>query len=1176
MIWKTLGIEKTTDEGLIRNAYREKLKDVNPEDDQEGFMKLRRAYEEALAYAANPDADKDKEDEVPDERKSDVDRWIDGIEKIYEDVALRRDEKKWEEAFKSSVCDDLDTELEAGEKLLVFLMSHSNLPQNIWKLIDKRFDYSGCYEQLKERFPENFLNYVIWQAEHLSFIDYDLFDGDTTDNVDEFINKLYELKSLEEDRNFVAIDKALSELEDYSLTHPYVEVEKAYVNLLRAGELDVLMLDEEDDRVPDADKQAYRSKALAIMEDLDMEYSSNLYIHRLYAEALLANGKTDSAREVYNELVENDESNYSAMLGVAKCEIVSGDFENAKEVLEDILEERVQDVASLNLLDVVNATLVENYSKRLKEEDNIEIAIKLGWCYYQQRKFEEGISLMDSYDDEKYDYVNLRCRLYLAAEKYELALPWAYKWLAMIEESVDDGTKEMKKRRNRLSLAHFSLGVCIWETKYLESKKTGEDAKKFYDEAISYIETSIEEEHNRLVALSYMEQLARFYLEDEEYEKCIDKCSEIIAVDAGFFPAYVHRQKANYKLRNAKEVVDDYFACMDIYPEYVQPYIYAAEVFYAFEQYDDVEHVISNAKEAGIESDSLKLYEIKVHHYKDFDVIKLSSVLDEIIKLRELVDGRTEEEPSDIEKYDDLVREHALILWDMNEEPKALKVINDYLKKESDNISLLNLKVDILNRGSAKGGERCAEALQICKRIHELEPTAFSQTRLGFCYERMGQYDEAMSNYEEAYAKDSKYHVVVRRLMFLYSFLSNSNNDLDLVEKGIRFATEYIELTGNAEGYVERGNLDIDLYRLDEAVEDCKKAIELDETAYYAYNNLGCALLKLRRIKDAIPYLQKAIEIDPDREHLPYLNMAECYAVIGEYDKAIETYNTIMQKFPRQSGLWKEVAKMHCHKKEFDKAIALYEAHIKDVKEDVSGAKLLGNLAKGNPERIKSENKLIKLYADIANVYRQAKDKENAEKYFDKLEKRCKSLLKPQLSVKPLLELVDYYYEEGYMDKAKKLVDYIRTKLSSKDTDQLETLEYKTALVYYEIGNTARAKIAAQAYMRHLKDKKGGINGVLKDKRYNPIYLYNLAMMKLACGEEEEALKYIERIRECHLCVVCESTDCFEYHYGKALIYETMGKYEEAVALYEKAIALKGFYPEASRHLRDLKAKKGI
>ena len=48
LIWKVLGIEETDDEDMIRQAYREKLSGVNPEEDQAGFMRLREAYEQAL------------------------------------------------------------------------------------------------------------------------------------------------------------------------------------------------------------------------------------------------------------------------------------------------------------------------------------------------------------------------------------------------------------------------------------------------------------------------------------------------------------------------------------------------------------------------------------------------------------------------------------------------------------------------------------------------------------------------------------------------------------------------------------------------------------------------------------------------------------------------------------------------------------------------------------------------------------------------------------------------------------------------------------------------------------------------------------------------------------------------------------------------------------------------
>ena len=46
-IFQVLGIEETRDENLIKRAYREKLAVTNPEDNPEGFKRLRNAYEEA-------------------------------------------------------------------------------------------------------------------------------------------------------------------------------------------------------------------------------------------------------------------------------------------------------------------------------------------------------------------------------------------------------------------------------------------------------------------------------------------------------------------------------------------------------------------------------------------------------------------------------------------------------------------------------------------------------------------------------------------------------------------------------------------------------------------------------------------------------------------------------------------------------------------------------------------------------------------------------------------------------------------------------------------------------------------------------------------------------------------------------------------------------------------------
>lgn len=155
-IWTILGLEPTKEVSAIKRAYAQKARTCHPEEDPEGFLELRKAYQAALNYAENdfPDPVEQEEsgaeeeysdDEFGDDGGEDDGGWalademdegpnpFEDCEAIQQFLALytgkqRKNPKTWLDYFTSSAFLDVSRE----PRFTLLLLEHVTRLEPEW------------------------------------------------------------------------------------------------------------------------------------------------------------------------------------------------------------------------------------------------------------------------------------------------------------------------------------------------------------------------------------------------------------------------------------------------------------------------------------------------------------------------------------------------------------------------------------------------------------------------------------------------------------------------------------------------------------------------------------------------------------------------------------------------------------------------------------------------------------------------------------------------------------------------------------------------------------------------------------------------------------------------------------------------------------------------------------
>ena len=115
-----------------------------------------------------------------------------------------------------------------------------------------------------------------------------------------------------------------------------------------------------------------------------------------------------------------------------------------------------------------------------------------------------------------------------------------------------------------------------------------------------------------------------------------------------------------------------------------------------------------------------------------------------------------------------------------------------------------------------------------------------------------------------------------------------------------QFYKRSIELHPTAEAHTFLGWTYHYQGKVDEAIDECKKAIAVDPTFGNPYNDIGAYLIEKGEHEDAIPWLEQAIaSLRYDAYHYPWYNLGRVYVARELYSKARECFQKSLEIEPR-------------------------------------------------------------------------------------------------------------------------------------------------------------------------------------------------------------------------------------------------------------------------------------
>lgn len=1117
LIFAVLGIEKTDDEEAIRTAYRNRLVHTNPEDDPEGFKRLRTAYEEALQLLHRQDEESEaEEDNTP------PGLWMKRVEKVYSSISRRLDEEEWKLLLNDDICLDLEYGEQVKWRLFVYLASHFYMTSRIYQILDSFFHIEEEEEKFKEHLPVGFVDYMIQRindTEGQRDFEFELFEGADDADYDEFINYYRDLQEQVYNKDGAAALQTVAAMETMNISHPHMELEHARAQVLCGN----------------------KEKAMEIARPLMKEYPDDLRIQLFGNEILYQCGCEDEAAQGFERYSEEKyylSEKYLSEYAMSKNELSSA----IMHCLNAMRSERSEELEErLKTMDAAYILLTEKQLEEGREEFTLDEKKCIIGAYSRMDDPAKALELFDRFPEWEEDmtdcYHSYKGRLYLQLERPNEAIEEFRKWKEQLGQAEEPDEGDLARVHSYEGEAWHIIGV---NNKDSEAFKKAEEE---FEEAFR---------HNPR-DLNYKQRVLDIYITTKRYEEAINIADDIIKKDAGWFPAYVQRQKANSELGHAQKVIDDFYAAKDIYGGYAQIYELATEVFLDYSQLKDAENIFAQAKDAEVESDMLDVLDLRyrrMRYRKQRSDGELSDNAAEkerkkLYKLAGVLEGRFKRNKPDDETASAFYKEMGFLLKSVPDTVKGTdyRGIIRYFKKAIASLDEAWTHF-LLGRALRENGSY-EEAISEYKIYEEREGSSYDELyiNMGSCYRSMGKREEAIEAYKKALEVNPQNDEANGSIAAIYRNMLNDTGNKYYAEIAQKYAETQRALTPDDPWFLrELGFLYLEWGNPEAAEKDAKRSLELEPDNPYGWNLMGEVYRGLGQLEEAIKCYRKAIEKTDAFESFraPYVNMGDCYNRLGRYKEALNVFREALEHEPirRVSGsrevLYNRMVRLCRRTRQFDEANRILEEF-----------RAAGPLSDEDYD----EHKYF--------TERERGDKDNA--YYMK---RCQEMADKYDSIDCLDRLADFYICE--MEDIDKAIEILK-KAFAKAKEQDEVWDERGILLslmscYYKKGDASKVDEYARIYWEELEKEYSYNPDVPADVQYMdhiydaPENTQEIAKYWLYKGDVQKARELMKNMSSDNLCKYCTYNECTDYLYVMGMILEAEGDIEGAVAMYRRVL----------------------